>query len=1126
MKIAFDMSSNLWTCLLVGRDKEGHEVEFEGKQVWINSAAYGYENVINLMVCAMKEAGCTPIDCILVKEGFNSKSPRQSINMTYKGKRGKRHPDAYENFAKVRDQVIAVFKQLGALMVTQDNVEADDVLGWLAVNSREDLTIVSNDNDLSVCDGRNQHGADIVSRIGGECSNNKYGLFDNKYISLYKSLVGDDRDNISGIPGFGVKSWEKFEAEFGEDGMAEMVRLANLYSLDELEAEAPRSKIVKQIYDGRKEFLNSWRLASLHPEWCNTVDNQIQWFPGLVHGKVTDERLKQWSAHSWPVTAAKWAGFAEWAKPLMLQRDWLSLDIETSTGDESDDWLEAQEDPDGVDVIGSELTGMSLTFGRNMQHTVYIPVDHIDTDNVDKSQVRELLEWLTAKGTEIVIHNTQFEGTVLFNEFGEEWKDNGSAGLLPNWLDTKFEASYVDENNSLALKKLSKLWFNYDQVDYKTVTTKEGPVGTVEGGRFLNHFEKEVTAATYSAEKDEETGEIVMLTQPVMETWERRKFKMRELTAGHVFSYACDDTICTAGFHNFAKLFMQLEGTYDLYKEVEIPASYGHCQSFIHGTKISLSTLAKISAEDDLTYEGAWKELSAYLVTQGWAGTVTPVYTEFTPANVKESYLIVTGEKVEFAVRLPEKVMGLIKHETLFHGAWELALAGDFTVLNKLVASRYKNAPVFNCGSPTQMQKLMYEVMGFEVVVANRPTDNMKAAGIKVGTPKTDNLAIAYALQTATPEQTVALKAVVLMKMVMTRRGLYYNPYPYFVHWKTGRVHSSHNQCAANTRRASASKPNVTQVSKQEKVDGYLPKVREVYVPHRKGAVVVSMDFMAQELRVIADYSQDKGMLACFIGDNKKDMHALTGVGIHNYRHAVAMSYEEFVLASKSKSHEFHAIVYIERALGKKTNFTTEFGAMAPKLAQTLMVTVEEAKVFIDAKEAAFPDVGVWKSTVIEEVKARGCVRTKLGAVRHLVPALKSGDSYKISKAERQGVNFKVQSSAGEMTKLAEGRMWKAKLEQQFDCEIMFPVHDEIVASVMITDLLKFIPAMHACMVQPYGGMMVPIMSSISFGRSFGPSHQVEIGDEPTEKAILDGLAEMYEREKPKQVVQLEEVVA
>lgn len=1115
MRIAFDLSSALWSCLLVGKDKEGHEIEFEGKPVWINTARYGYENIVNHIVAALTEFKLTPIDMILVKEGFSSKAPRLAINPTYKAGRGNRPTEAYANFEIVRDQVIEVFGKLGALMVTQDSVEADDVLGWLAENSRDDLVIVSNDNDLSVLDGKNKHGADITARIGGVCGANKYGLFDNKFISLYKAMVGDSGDSITGIVGFGPAAWTEFEKAFGEVGMAEMVRLANRYSLDELEGEAEKSKIVKRLWDGRKEFLNSWRLASLHPEWVNTVANQIQWFPGLVHGKVTDERLKKWSAQGRLVTAATWEAFAEWAKPKFAERPWIALDIETSTGDESDDWLASQGDPDGVDVIGSELTGMSLTFGKNMNFTVYIPVDHKDTDNVAKHQVQELLEYLAKQGTQLVIHNTSFEGTVLFHEFGAAWKDNGFAGLLPNWLDTKLEASYVDENNSLSLKKLSKLWFKYDQVDYKAVTTLEGPAGTLVGGKFLGQFDKILVPAAYAASVD--GAEPTVLTPAVTEVWERHQYKMRELPATHVFSYACDDTICTASFHNFAKLFMELEGTYDIYRQVEIDPSYGHCQSFIHGTRISLKKLAEISEEDDDTWNEAWATLRAYLITQGWDGTVTPTYSEFSPAALKESYEIVTKNPLNTSVRLPAKLLEAIKGEKLLHAAWQLALGPlpDWTVLNKLVASEFDNEPVFNCGSPVQMKRLIYEVMGFPIVVYNKPTPVMKARGERQGTAKTDNLAIAYALIDATPEQAAALNAVVLMKMVITRRSLYYHPYPYFVHWKTGRVHSSHNQCATNTRRASTSKPNVQQVSKNEKVDGYMPKVREVYIPHKKNAVIVSMDFMAQELRVIADYSQDDGMLACFLGDHKKDMHALTGLGIHNYYADEAISYNEFIDALKDDTNPMQGTIYKERALGKKTNFTTEFGAMAPKLAQTLMVPVEEAQVFIDAKAAAFPDVVVWKDTVIETVKTQGYTKTKLGAVRHLTPALNSGDNYKVSKAERQGINFMVQSSAAEMTKLAEGRMWQAKLEQVFDCEIIGPIHDEVVVSVAIDDLFGFIPAMHRCMVQPYGGMMVPIMSSISFGRSFGPADQIEIGDEPSEEAIRAGLAKMYKREAP-----------
>lgn len=196
------------------------------------------------------------------------------------------------------------------------------------------------------------------------------------------------------------------------------------------------------------------------------------------------------------------------------------------------------------------------------------------------------------------------------------------------------------------------------------------------------------------------------------------------------------------------------------------------------------------------------------------------------------------------------------------------------------------------------------------------------------------------------------------------------------------------------------------------------------------------------------------------------------------------------------------------RALGKKVNFTTEYGAMAPKLAMTMLIPEDEAQAYIDAKEAAFPVVREWKDSVIEEVNVKGYVCTMLGARRHLGGALTSGDKWEASKAERQAVNYKVQGSCAEMTKLAEGRMWEARLEQRFDCQIIGPVHDEVVASVAISDLEEFIPAMHACMVQRYANMNVPIESSISFGPSFG--RQIEIGNLPTKEAIAAGLVDYY----------------
>jgi DNA polymerase I-like protein with 3'-5' exonuclease and polymerase domains len=282
-------------------------------------------------------------------------------------------------------------------------------------------------------------------------------------------------------------------------------------------------------------------------------------------------------------------------------------------------------------------------------------------------------------------------------------------------------------------------------------------------------------------------------------------------------------------------------------------------------------------------------------------------------------------------------------------------------------------------------------------------------------------------------------------------------------------------------------------------------------VPHHPDAVIVSLDEDSQELRIIADYSQDENMVSAFVGENKKSLHSLTGhtIAVKKKKVEVTMTYEEFDKAAKDKSHPLYKVCAEYRALGKKVNFTTEFGAMAPKLAMTMLVDEAEAQVYIDAKEAMFPGVRKWKNAVIAESKATGIVRTKEGAVRHLTEAYMGDDYWLKSKAERQAVNFKIQSSAAEMVKKAEGRVWQLGLTFKYDAVCFGPVHDELVFSVMKKDLVAFLKEAHWCMVQPYGGMTIPIVSSISFGPNFGI--QAEIGSEPTEEAVASGWKQIEE---------------
>jgi 5'-3' exonuclease len=1139
----------LKTCLYAGKDLEAYDVlDEDGKTVTVNTAAYGYENTINSIVATLKELDAVPSDLVLVREGYNSKARRLMLDRQYKATRGTKVPAMYEEFNNLLEKVISALSKVGAITVQQDGVEADDVIAWIARESEDDLCIVSNDGDLAALIGTNAYGSKVIMRrMAGILRDNPYGNFSPVNITIYKATVGDSSDNIKGVPGFGAKAFEKLLAQFGDDGLTELRRLAEAGNLSELYAQAEEDPLIKKLVHGELEFLKSYQVAKLHPEWVNTLQQPLQWKPGLVTGTTGDERLRRWESKTRLVTAGNWEVFKSWARPLI--GDWLALDIETSTPDESDDWLLAQEDEKGVDVIGSELTGMSLTFGPNMQFTVYIPVDHRDTDNVDKVALRDFIASLDSKTK--VIHNTQFEGTVLFHEWGEAWKSNGSEGFLPNWLDTKFEASYVDENNSLGLKKLAKQWFGYDQVDYNTVTTLEGAPGTLSGGRNLGEFQKlvkevvlrtatlddvnaalaDVSHPTYASveELDQaradsdasdlefglaeswpismDIGDAIVVEPAEFEMVERRQYKMRELSAQHVLSYACDDTIVTACFHNFAEFFMKLEHTWKVYKSVEIDASYLHTQSFVQGVPVDLAKLEELRQLDAETHAQAWASLRTYLISKGWDGSHPPAYDgEPTPKQIKEAYTIVTGEELTTSVRKLERLAEAIAPSSMLMA--ELIRNEDWAGFKQLVDQHFTGEPVFNPGSPKQMQRLFYEVMGLRQQVFNAPTAVMKAKGVRQGTPQTNELAIKYAMQEAGPEEAAALDAIRLMKMVQTRRGLYYDTYPYFVHWKTGLLHSSHNQCATNTRRASSSKPNVQQLPKHAKIEGQAARFREVITPHKRNAVVVSMDFSSQEILLLAEWSHDPALEAAFVGEVLLDIHSKTGVGIWNRTHPL-MSYEEFRATLEDKKDANHKEIKRHRALGKTIVFSGQYRASAKKIASVLMVTEDEAQAMIEAKAEAFPVAEEWALSEMERVKETGVSKTMLGAVRHLGPAIMSDDKQEAGKAERQTLSFRIQGSAAEMTKQAEGEIWAQRLVQKYDCRIYFPVHDEVVASVTLDHLEDFLQDMHRCMVRPYAGMRLPIRSSVSFGPSFGVQFECNNVGTPTREEIAKALAEM-----------------
>ena len=569
----------------------------------------------------------------------------------------------------------------------------------------------------------------------------------------------------------------------------------------------------------------------------------------------------------------------------------------------------------------------------------------------------------------------------------------------------------------------------------------------------------------------------------------------------------------------------------------EIKPAYVLAKAYLDGTPLSTGVMREMEKDDDAKYQEAWSKVEPFLVEKGWKGSTCPVIAEFTTSAVKEACMIVLGRELETQVRKLDRLADAVDllDSPLSGKLADMIRANDVVSVQSWMQDDFVPEPGINLNSPKQMRDLIYTTLGLPVRVVNNATDNERANNPALARAvtkhkkiwagkldaeltdeekellkqkaKTNAIAMDFAAVFDNDNPNVGmLKALKALKSVDTRRKMFYRPYRFVQHWKDGRIHAGVRQVGTVTRRMSSSGPNLQQLPK--KGDGV--RFREAFVPHHSKAVIVSIDFSGQELRLGAGQSMDPNMLDCYVGDNLKDMHSLTAAGAMVKKWGIAKVKElaetvglpcegedwAYALFSALRKHSDKAVAKLAddlRKVAKNVNFGAQYDAMAPKLAETLIIPVADAETFLNAKFAMFPRFEVWKDEVKTELKSKGYATTMMGARRHLAVKLLSDDGWEKEKALRQGPNYKIQGSGAEMTKLSMARLWDSGALYKYDARLIAPIHDELVASVAAKDVVEFIREMHTCMTQPYSNLPVPIFGSISLGPSLGT--QYEAGD-------------------------------
>lgn len=204
---------------------------------------------------------------------------RHATYKEYKGGRQKTPPELSEQFPVLKE----VLNAFGIQHYQLEQYEADDIIGTLATNgdaNKWDVTVFSGDKDLlQLVNNRvrvhlTKKGISDVEEYTPSFMEEKMGITPDQIIDL-KALMGDNSDNIPGVPGIGQKTAIKLLDQY--------TTLENVYEhIDELSGK----KLKENLHTYKDDAFMSKGLVTIERESPITIKTEDLVYDGFDKEKV------------------------------------------------------------------------------------------------------------------------------------------------------------------------------------------------------------------------------------------------------------------------------------------------------------------------------------------------------------------------------------------------------------------------------------------------------------------------------------------------------------------------------------------------------------------------------------------------------------------------------------------------------------------------------------------------------------------------------------------------------------------------------------------------------------------------------------------------------------------------
>ncbi|WP_367687569.1 DNA polymerase I [Helicobacter pylori] len=234
---------------------------------------------------------------------------------------------------------------------------------------------------------------------------------------------------------------------------------------------------------------------------------------------------------------------------------------------------------------------------------------------------------------------------------------------------------------------------------------------------------------------------------------------------------------------------------------------------------------------------------------------------------------------------------------------------------------------------------------------------------------------------------------------------------------KDDKIHTTFIQTGTATGRLSSHSPNLQNIPVRSP-KGLL--IRKGFIASSKEYCLLGVDYSQIELRLLAHFSQDKDLMEAFL--KGRDIHLET-----------------------SKALFGEDLAKEKRSIAKSINFGLVYGMGSKKLSETLNISLNEAKSYIEAYFKRFPSIKDYLNRMKEEILKTSKAFTLLG--RYRVFDFTGVNDYVKGNYLREGVNAIFQGSASDLLKLGMLKV-SERFKNNPSVRLILQVHDELIFEI------------------------------------------------------------------------------